>query len=243
MKRNLLRDSPRHGIRRFVLMLLLIAALPRMAPAASYFDLRVTDVKKGESTDDGQNFIEIVDLQWSAKRNETHSLQFSPDLVQPFFVIDSFTLPADGVVTDSYFLPPNTPKGFFRIGLPQVQINSVQPFTIVNSGGIFFLTGQVFDPSYQVRIDGNPVSATFIDSTTFQVNVGPLAPGFHTITIVDASNNVVATLSNGLFVNATGRSDQESPPQAPKVNVAFEIKDFSLAAPAAPIRNRRRTHR
>ncbi|MGZ4984255.1 MAG: IPT/TIG domain-containing protein, partial [Chthoniobacterales bacterium] len=207
--------------RRALLVLVILVAFPctMFAPVIT----RLHDLTTGITTD-----YTLLSIEADLNGKSTTPLEVSHDLIQ-WSVLDALTPIVDGTYPLQYFFPPNTINGFFRLDIPQVQINSVQPFTIFNGGGTFFVTGQVFDPTYSVRIDGNPVTASFIDGSTFQVSVGPLSLGFHDITIVDSSNNVVATLSNGLFVTSTGRTDQESPPSAPLVNEpAFEIEDFGF---------------
>ncbi len=203
---------------RRIFALVAIVGLPAIASAASDYLLQIDSVSKGESVDSNpNNKIEIVSFHWGAGHGAMHTLQSSPDLVQ-WTTVDSFLPSSDGTITDQIFLAPGTPRLFLRIVLPQVQINSIQPSFISTSGGSFFLIGQLFAASDTVRIDGNLVSSTFIDSNTFMVNAGPLSAGFHTITLLDGTNTIIATFTNGLFVNATGRTDQESPPSAPLVN-------------------------
>ncbi|MGZ5504146.1 MAG: IPT/TIG domain-containing protein, partial [Chthoniobacterales bacterium] len=134
---------------------------------------RLHDLTTGITTD-----YTLLSIEADLNGKSTTPLEVSHDLIQ-WSVLDALTPTVDGTYPLQYFFPPNTTNGFFRLDIPQVQINSVQPFTIFSSGGTFFVTGQVFDPSYSVRIDGNPVTASFIDGSTFQVNVGPLALGFH----------------------------------------------------------------
>ncbi len=146
---------------------------------------------------------------------------------------DTDWLPYDTILTDSsgngstsFYFDPTTSDGrqhFFRAVTPVPQINLVQPGVINPSGGQVFLIGQLFDPSFVVKIDGNTVSSSFTDANTLMVNTGALSIGFHTITLFDSTNNILVSLTNGLFVTATGRTDQESPPTPPLVNEAFVL--------------------
>lgn len=225
MKKCSLKFPGRSLYARGALTLFLVVLLPQIAPAPIIYG--TPNLTTGITTD---YTLLSVEISYAAVGGWTNTVQFSPDLVQ-WNLIDAVTPSADGTVSLQYFFPLSTTKAFFRLGLPQPQINSVQPFTVSTSGGMFFIIGQVFDPSYQVRIDGNLVSSTFINSSTIQVNVGALAPGFHTITIVDSGNNVVATFSNGLFVTNTGRTDQESSPSAPLVNEAITFSGGPSSEP------------
>lgn len=196
---------------RYTLALLLIVALPRSAPAPILYaevgiDTSITP----------DNSAQTVDLTYSAMGGWVNTVQYSPDLFN-WSVIDAVIPPADGSVTVQYLLPLSTSTAFFRLGLPQVQINYAQPYVVMTTGGVFYLIGQAFDPSYTVWIDGNLVSSTFINGSTIQVNVATLSAGFHTIQIRDSMNNVLATLSNGLLASTTGRTDQ-LPPNVPEVN-------------------------
>ncbi len=213
---------------RCILAIIATVGLPAIASAASDYLIRIDSVSKGESVDaNPNNKIEIVSFHWGAARGEMHTLQSSSDLVQ-WNTVDSFTATADGTITDQIFLAPGTPKLFLRIVLPQVQINMIQPSVVSTSGGTVFLIGQRFDPSFSVKIDGNTVSSSFMDANTLTINTGPLSIGFHTITLLNGTSTVIFTLTNGLIVTGTGRTDQESPPRAPAVNAVFEIKDFSF---------------
>ena len=197
---------------RCVVGLFLIAAFPATMFAPIIY--RSPDLTTGLNSD---YTLLQVDLSYPANRGWTNTVQQSPDLLQ-WTIIDAVTPQADGTVVSHYFLPLSTTRMFFRLGIPQPQINFVQPFTVSSTGGFFFIIGQAFDPSFTVWIDGNLVSSTFIDGSTIQVNVGALSVGFHTITLRDNANNVITTLANGLAVTPTGRSDQESPPSSPAVN-------------------------
>jgi hypothetical protein len=129
--------------RRILLVLVLLAAFPRtmFAPVIT----RLHDLTTGLTTD-----YTLLSIEADLNGKSTTPLEISHDLIQ-WSVLDALTPAVDGTYPLQYFFPPNTTNGFFRLDVPQVQINSVQPFTIFSGGGTFFVTGQVFDPTYSVR--------------------------------------------------------------------------------------------
>jgi YD repeat-containing protein len=186
------------------------------------YDLRIDSVTQGESTDGNPNHkIEIATFHWTANAGQVHSLQSLPSLSasQPTWTtIDSFNANTTGTINTQVALPTGTTPQFFRLLLPQVQINLLQPNIVPTTGGNFFIIGQLFNASDTVQIDGVSVSSMFIDSNTIMVTAGVLTAGFHTVTVLDSMNNVIASSPNGLNVTTTGRTDQGSPPTAPIVN-------------------------
>jgi YD repeat-containing protein len=163
-----------------------------------------------------------LDLGLLGPPHTTVPVQQSPTLDTPTWqLLDVLRLDATGSASTSVLGDPTMPTGdkhFFRAILPLPQISLLQPTIVSMTGGSFYVIGQMFEPSDTVRIDGILVSSTFMDPNTIFVSPGTLSAGFHTVTVLDSLSNIIASMPNGLTVTSTGRTDQVSPPSAPKVN-------------------------
>ena len=171
-------------------------------------------------------------LEWNAFPNAGYLLESTVSLApgSPWHLLDAVK-PASAFGSFQITVPAGDKSGFYRLGLPQPDISSVEPAVFSSDVAVdAWMIGQCFVSTDTVRVDGVAVSgAVFVNSGLLRFTLPPLSAGAHVVELVRGGAAVSSfTVTNTVGV-ASGALSLQGPPDAPPASPAREASAPSIS--------------